>query len=419
MTPSVLASTPTRAAAAAALTAAALALGAPTMGAHKPITSPYTYNADVFPIVRDRCGACHVDGGPAPMSLLTYKDAYPWGESIRTELVAGHMPPWPVDTAPERFRNAQALTARELNVLLTWVTGGNPQGDGERPLAERPRGWRLGPPDLIVAMPEAITVPADATERTEEITLPIDSRGDQWVRAVDLLPGNAALVRSATIGIRVPEGDGPGRGPHDPVSLRPERVLAAWVPGEPPVPLERGAAFLLPAGAALTLRVHYKKTWQHEREAMTDRSAVGLYFAEPPAAEVQALALSPDDADRTPAPAHESSGADGISLTRTIDRDLRAVAIYPDAGLTQATVSVTARRPDGSQVEVIRFRPQPDWVRRYWFADPIALPAGTRISVRANFEDELLPPSAAPPAGSAPDAAAVRLTLDVVPVSGR
>src|SRR5581483_1891059 len=167
------------------------------------------------------------------------------------------------------------------------------------------------------------------------------------------------------------------------------------------------------------LRVHYKKTWQHEREAMTDRSAVGLYFAEPPAAEVQALALSPDDADRTPAPAHESSGADGISLTRTIDRDLRAVAIYPDAGLTQATVSVTARRPDESQVGVIRFRPQPDWVRRYWFADPIALPAGTRISVRANFEDELLPPSAAPPAGSAPDAAAVRLTLDVVPVSGR
>ena len=99
--------------------------------AHKPITSPYTYNDDVFPIVRDRCGRCHVAGGVAPMSLMTAKDAVPWGESIRTELIAGHMPPWSVDAAPGRFKNAQTLTARELNVLLTWVTGGNPVGNLE------------------------------------------------------------------------------------------------------------------------------------------------------------------------------------------------------------------------------------------------------------------------------------------------
>ena len=73
--------------------------------AHKPITSPYTYNEDVFPIVRDRCGRCHVAGGVAPMSLMTAKDAVPWGESIRTELIAGHMPPWSVDAAPGRFKN--------------------------------------------------------------------------------------------------------------------------------------------------------------------------------------------------------------------------------------------------------------------------------------------------------------------------
>src|ERR1051326_5492635 len=61
---------------------------------HKAITSKYTYNDDVFPIFRDRCAQCHVESGVAPMSLTTYKDAYPWAESIRAELVAGHMPPW-------------------------------------------------------------------------------------------------------------------------------------------------------------------------------------------------------------------------------------------------------------------------------------------------------------------------------------
>ena len=64
--------------------------------AHKAITSKYTYNDDVFPILRDKCGSCHVDGGAAPMSLLTYNDdggAVAWAESIREMLIAEAMPP--------------------------------------------------------------------------------------------------------------------------------------------------------------------------------------------------------------------------------------------------------------------------------------------------------------------------------------
>ncbi len=39
--------------------------------AHKGITSKYNYNEDVFPILNQRCGKCHVAGGVAPMSLLS------------------------------------------------------------------------------------------------------------------------------------------------------------------------------------------------------------------------------------------------------------------------------------------------------------------------------------------------------------
>jgi hypothetical protein len=48
--------------------------------AHKPITSPYTFAEDVLPILRDRCTACHVAGGVAPMALTTAEEAIPWGE---------------------------------------------------------------------------------------------------------------------------------------------------------------------------------------------------------------------------------------------------------------------------------------------------------------------------------------------------
>src|SRR5262245_19568057 len=72
----------------------AMGIGAHSVQAHKPITSKYTYTEDVFPILNERCGRCHVLGGVAPMSFLTYKDAFPWAESIRVELASAHMPPW-------------------------------------------------------------------------------------------------------------------------------------------------------------------------------------------------------------------------------------------------------------------------------------------------------------------------------------
>src|SRR5215831_6334213 len=80
-----------------AIAAGLLAFDQRTTQAHKSATSPFAYNEDVFPIFRARCGSCHTDGGPAPMSLLSYQAAYPWATSIRDELVAERMPPSYVD----------------------------------------------------------------------------------------------------------------------------------------------------------------------------------------------------------------------------------------------------------------------------------------------------------------------------------
>src|SRR6478752_3786701 len=77
---------------AAATAALVLTSTSTTVDAHKAKTSPFTYNADIFPLLRDNCGRCHVDGGPAPMSLMTYdKDggAIAWAESIREMLLSG------------------------------------------------------------------------------------------------------------------------------------------------------------------------------------------------------------------------------------------------------------------------------------------------------------------------------------------
>jgi len=368
--------------------------------AHKPITSPYTYNDDVFPILRDRCGSCHVSGGVAPMSLMTHADAVPWGESIRTEVLAGHMPPATVDEAPARFRNPPGLTPREMNLLLTWVTGGTPIGSPDKdpkPMA-RETAWPLGPPDVTLPLPTEAVVGTDERERTIEFIVPTGITERRWVRAADLQPGTAAMVRAATIAVRSPGAAG----------TTAERMLALWLPGEDPIALDAGLGFELPSSAEMVVRVLYRKTWEYERRELKDRSTVGLYFAPASSTSVQALRLAPEFT--------AVAAPDRFAFRRVLNEDSRAVAIYPEAGLNNASVKVVATRPDKTRVDLIAFHPRPDWTRRYWFREPIALPRGTTVEVTVTFDDEssLSPLSLSPAAATRPDLSSMRLTLNVV-----
>jgi hypothetical protein len=363
------------------LGAIALTFGWTSTEAHKPITSPFTFNEDVLPIVRQRCAGCHAPGAVAPMSLLTHADAVPWAESIRAELMAGHMPPWGHVSAPHRFRNVQGLTARELNVLLTWASGGTPEGDpalapgatgGER-------SWPLGEPDALLPLGEA-TVPADVPDHVQEFTITTDAAGARWLRALDLSPGTPAIVRAASVSVKSSAASGTGQ------------PLALWVPGDHPIALDAGTAFRLPPGTELLVRIRYQKTWAYEGRALTDRSAIGLYFSPEPVREVRAL-----DVDPTGTVVAEAA---------------RALAVHVDPGPDGGGLRVTARRPDGVSEELLALRMPGGWARRYWFRESVALPKGTRIDVEVDPVDHLLlPPGALPRPQQAPT---FRVGLDIV-----
>ena len=302
-----------------AIVLAGVALATQPAGAHKAITSKYTYNDDVFPIFRDRCASCHVPGGIAPMSLMTYDDAFPWAESIRAELVAAHMPPWNADEGYGEIKRAHTLSPKELDVILTWATGGNPRGalDRKLPKVELKNDWKLGAPDLSLKMPADFTLAADKMEDSQEFTLPSGTTEARWVRAVDLLPGTPSIVRSATIFVKNASGQAAAAAPV------PEHVLALWLPGQEASP-KRRRGVQLAAGAEIGLRVHYKKTWQFEGKPLTDRSTVGIYFA--PAGNTQELLSLPID---SPAAATGSTGQT-VRFSRTLSEDVQALAVSPE-----------------------------------------------------------------------------------------
>jgi len=383
--------------------------------AHKPITSKYTYNDDVFPILRDRCASCHVQGGVAPMSLMTYEEAFPWAESIRTELIAGHMPPAQADEAFGELKGAHTLSPKELDVILTWASGGNPRGalDQKLPAVMLKNDWTLGKPDLALPLPAEFAFAADKMDDTQEFTIPSTLKEPRWIRAVDLLPGTPSIVRSAIIyvkGTNVAQGSSNVAQGFSPAKPAPDAILARWVPGHDPEPIGTGVGFKLPAGAELGVRIHYKKTWQFEGKALSDRSTVGVYFA--PAPSAQELLTLPI-ASSAPAAADQK-----LSFSQTIPDDVQALALSPESVPANITLQVEAIRPDGTRAPLIRLNTRPDWDRRYWFDKPIALPRGTKIEVTANLQDpDLLSnafalPTATPPA---PKSTAIKLALNVVP----
>ncbi len=319
--------------------------------AHKPVTSPYTFNDAVLPIVRERCARCHADGGAAPMSLLTYADARPWAESIRAELTAGHMPPFQAESDLAPFTNASAMPARDLDVLLTWATGGTPEGaPGRNPGAEARPAWPLGPPDQMLPLPETVTLPARVTELTKEFAIDADALGGRAIRAVDLKPGTPSIVRRAIIYIR------PATAPPE-ANPRPDRQIVFWSPDRD-MTAGPDSAFVVPPRSQLVARVTYRKTWKDENRDLSDRSTLGIYFAAAGTRPIDALPI-------------------GSALT--LRDPVRAIAVVAQTDAPPQDIVATAVLPDNSRHTLIRLIAQREWPQRFWYAHPVDLPRGTRL----------------------------------------
>ncbi|HTW65531.1 MAG TPA: hypothetical protein VME17_12970 [Bryobacteraceae bacterium] len=98
--------------------------------AHDIITTPITWDREISRIVYARCASCHHEGGQA-FSLMTYAVARPWAVAIKEEVLERTMPPWGAVKGFGDFRNDQALTPEQLELVINWVGGGVPEGDAK------------------------------------------------------------------------------------------------------------------------------------------------------------------------------------------------------------------------------------------------------------------------------------------------
>ncbi len=333
---------------------------ASTAFAHKPTVTTFTYNHDIFPIFEAKCGSCHRSGGVAPMSLLTYKEAFPWGVSIKNEVLDLAMPPWFADERYGEFKHGAGLSAKEMDTIVDWCLGGSPEG--ETPVGTSPSSyvnWPLGEPELILMMPSPMVLDAATSETIQELTFETGLAEPVYLRALDFQPGAPNIVRSATITIRFG-----GR----------KQTIATWIPGQTPEALPEGRGRLIPVEAEVGLELHYKKTWLDEGSSVEDRSAVAIYLHdEDPGQLVETVEVTSTSA-------------------HTLEADAELVALLPRVDGDIEAVVAEVVRPDGSRERLLRlYHPNSEWPRKYWLVKPIALPAGSRVEVTATAPEGATP----------------------------
>src|SRR5262245_37719603 len=347
--------------------AALLLLPAAPLAAHTPITARFTFLRDVLPIVERRCGSCHRSGGIGPMSLVSYAEARPWAAAIRAEVLAGRMPPWPVEEAM-RFAGERVLTAREIDVFADWASGGAPEGRSEpkapppstdpspaSPPVAAPNGAGPGgeTQELILSMPSAYVLESGVAEARHEVRRRPALAGERWIAALELRAGNPAILRGALVWLET--------------GSAPRELLLSWTPAQAPVSYPAGAGRRLPAGADLLLSLDYRRGFQQRGEERPDRSALVLTFlAAPPATVVRPALLG--GSLRLPAPARL------LSLT----------ALLPPGAPSGSGLAVEAHLPGGPARLILSGRNfHPRWPIALRPAEPPELPAGTMLESRA------------------------------------
>jgi mono/diheme cytochrome c family protein len=357
-----------------------------------------TYSKDIARIIQKHCQGCHRPGEIAPFSLLTYQTTVAWGEAIREAVSEGRMPPWNADPAHGKFANDRRLTETERQALLAWIDQGCVEGN--RALLPPPRhfvlGWSIGSPDAIIEMNKEFPVPAQAPAGGIPYKYLVAGKPfteEKWVQAVEVRPGNRALVHHVLVYMVPPSkrplitgdevtgplanelhdnnDDADSNGPHS---------LAAFVPGEQAQAYPDGLAKRISRGSQLVLEVHYTPNGK----AYADRTAVGLIYAkQPPRYEIRGGGALNGQFSIPP-------GAINYPVTAStkLEKDIVLMALSPHMHLRGKSFAFHLMLPDGKR-EVLLSVPQYDfnWQFSYVLAEPRPVPKGSTIKCIGHFDN--------------------------------
>jgi hypothetical protein len=371
-----------------------------------------TFYRDVLPILQAHCQQCHRAQGIAPMAFESYEQTRPYAEAIHLATQSKAMPPWFADPGVGKFSNDPSLSDKEIATLADWSASHAPAGDQRDAPAARiwAAGWTIPEPDTVLAMPQAVALPAGGDiDYTYEI-VPTHFTEGRWVQMAEILPSQRANVHHAVVYVRPPDSawlrHAPVGTPFTAASLTdPEEragamwtdsdILLVYAPGSSPDNWPATMAKFIPAGSDLVFQMHYTSNGK----AVSDRTKVGLRFSkEPPPERVLTLQLTNDHFVIPPgAPDYR------VEARGTLPNEATLLSFFPHmhlrgkrfaynlihhgAAVAKQNLGPEEASAAASVEPLLRVNYHFHWQMSYRLARPLHLPAGTELQAVAWFDN--------------------------------
>jgi len=362
------------------------------LGANLEARETVTFNRDVAPILFQNCSTCHRPRLSAPFSLLSYADARKHSAEIVDVTQRRYMPPWLPDADCGHFMGERVLNPEAIATFKKWVEGGLEEGrPADLPaLPQWADGWQLGPPDLVVTMPQPYLLAAEGKDVYRNFVIPIPLRQRRFIRGVEFHPGNQRVVHHGFIQIdstRKSRGLAAGETPPSfpgmelpETALMPGGQMLGWQPGKVPYFSPEGLSWVLNPGSDVVLQLHLHPSGKPE----SVQASIGFYFTDrPPTNSAFRLELVRFDLDIP-----QDSTNYVVEHAYTLPIDVQLMGISPHTHYLGRDLSGYAILPTGERKCLIHI---PDWDFNwqgdYRFVDPVILPKGTSLHMRYQFDN--------------------------------
>jgi len=363
-----------------------------------------TYSKDVLPIFQKHCNECHHKGGSAPQSFETYKETRAFVRSIKKQIVDKTMPPWHADPAVGKWKNKPEITEAEVKTITTWADAKGPEGEPKDapPQIDYTKPWHLGQPDQILTaeffdVPAQAKAPAMGPDLYHTSTLTPNFAGDTWLSGVELAAGAQDVVQQIYLSLTLPDKTTVS----NIASMGKGMSLTEMLP--------KGVGIFVPKGSTFSLLVHYKTMG----EPMRDQSKVGLYIAKAaPAKKLMTAVIENKQLDIAANAANQKASAE-----LKLDKAAKIYDILPQMYYAGKSLELNAQKADGKADKLLKLDDTSyDLETQYTPAEPIAVAAGTKLTVSAVYDNSKTNsnnPTAQlkKGAGEAPTGEALRVTV--------
>lgn len=335
-----------------------------------------SYAEQIAPILIDRCAGCHREGGVAPWAMTKYEMVRGFAPMIREVLRTRRMPPWHADPHYGSFVGDRSITNEDTKTLVHWIEAGAPRGDGPDPLKSLDTAWgewTMGKPDLIVEV-SAFDVPATGVIDYQYPMVENPLGRDVWIRGIEILPTNKAVVHHVLSGI-----DDPTNGERRKIRGQ-IGELGGYAPGKNAVPYPEDTGIFLRKEANFRFQLHYTPNGKAVREV----TRVGYYFYDQPPKHSLDMLLILDTSLEIPphAKAHKQT------LEHVFDKDIMLYSLIAHSHLRGSAARYTAHYPDG-RTEILLSIPKYDfnWQPLYVLNPTKFIPAGTRVELEMTWDN--------------------------------